>query len=97
MYALVGVILLCMGLYSLVIHPHLVRKILALNVSGAGVFLFLVATADQTSGLQPDPVPHAMVLTGIVVAVSATALALTLTWRIHQETGATQLTENDPN
>lgn len=96
LYALTGVVLLCMGLYCLVTYSHLIRKILALNVACAGVFLFLVATAHQTSGALPDPVPHAMVLTGIVVAVSATALALTLACRIHQETGTARLTENEP-
>jgi multicomponent Na+:H+ antiporter subunit C len=97
LYALVGVVLLGMGLYRLVIDSHLVKKILALNVSGAGVFLFLVAAANQTSGATPDPVPHAMVLTGIVVAVSATALALALACRIHQTTGNAELskTENE--
>ena len=96
LYMLVGVVLLGMGLYSLVIYSHLVRKILALNVSGAGVFLFLVAAADRTSSPLPDPVPHAMVLTGIVVAVSATALALALACRIHQVSGTAHLTGSEP-
>ena len=96
LYELVGVGLFVMGLYSLVIYSHLVRKILALNVSGAGVFLFLVAAANRTPGPLPDPVPHAMVLTGIVVAVSATAFALALACRIHQVTGTPRLTENEP-
>jgi multicomponent Na+:H+ antiporter subunit C len=96
LYALVGVALLGIGLYGLIIYSHLVKKILALNVAGSGVFLFLVATANQTSGPVADPVPHAMVLTGIVVAVSATALALALACRIHQVTGAARLTKNEP-
>jgi multicomponent Na+:H+ antiporter subunit C len=96
-YELVGVMLLGMGLYRLVVDPLLVKKILALNVSGAGVFLFLVAIADRPAGAAPDPVPHAMVLTGIVVAVSATALALALTCRIHAVTGAAELSENQPD
>ena len=96
LYELVGVGLFVMGLYSLVIYSHLFRKILALNVSGAGVFLFLVAAADRTSGPLPDPVPHAMVLTGIVVAVSATALALALACRLHQVSGTARLTDDEP-
>jgi multicomponent Na+:H+ antiporter subunit C len=95
MYALVGVALLSMGLYTLVVSPRLIRKIMALNVSGSGVFLFLVAVADQTSTPSPDPVPHAMVLTGIVVAVSATALALSLAYRIHRAADAASPGEND--
>ena len=52
--------------------------------------------AARVAGDRPDPVPHAMVLTGIVVAVSATALALALACRIHQETGNARITENEP-
>jgi multisubunit Na+/H+ antiporter MnhC subunit len=37
-----------------------------------------------------------MVLTGIVVAVSATALALALACRIHKVSGSTQLADNEP-
>jgi multicomponent Na+:H+ antiporter subunit C len=73
-----------MGLLGLVSGRHPVRKILALNVMGTGIFLFLVAGAARNGLETPDPVPHAMVLTGIVVAVSATALGLALAGRIHQ-------------
>ena len=83
-YAALGVLLFAMGLLGLVSGRHPVRKILALNVMGAGIFLFLVAAAARDSSGGPDPVPHAMVLTGIVVAVSATALALALAGRIQQ-------------
>ena len=96
LYALVGIVLLGMGLYRLVMDPHLVKKILALNISGAGVFLFLVAVADRIPGAAPDPVPHAMVLTGIVVGVSATAVALSLACRIQENNGTTELSKNEP-
>jgi multicomponent Na+:H+ antiporter subunit C len=96
LYSLVGIALLGLGLYRLVIDPHLVKKILALNISGAGVFLFLVAVAARTPGAVPDPVPHAMVLTGIVVAVSATAVALGLACRIQEINGTAELSENEP-
>ncbi|MCF6286958.1 MAG: NADH-quinone oxidoreductase subunit K [Candidatus Hydrogenedentes bacterium] len=43
LYALVGVGLFSLGLYALIVHPHLLRKILAINVMGSGVFLVLVA------------------------------------------------------
>jgi multicomponent Na+:H+ antiporter subunit C len=96
LYALVGVVLLGLGLYRMVIDPHLVKKILAVNISGAGVFLFLVAVAYRTPGTVPDPVPHAMVLTGIVVAVSATAVALGLACRIQERKGTAENSENEP-
>ncbi len=91
LYALVGVGLFCLGLYALIVHAHLLRKILAINVMGSGVFLVLVALAKRTGDAAPDPVPHAMVITGIVVAVSATAFALMLMLRVVAETGQVEL------
>jgi len=91
LYALVGVGLFCLGLYALIVHAHLLRKILAINVMGSGIFLALVALANRTENLPPDPVPHAMVITGIVVAISATALSLTLMLKVAGETGRAEL------
>ena len=93
-YALVGVGLFCLGLYALIVNAHLLRKILALNVTGNGVFMVLVALAKGSGGAHPDAVPHAMVITGIVVAISATALALTLMLRLTEETGLAELKDN---
>lgn len=90
LYALVGVGLFSIGIYALIIYPHLLRKILAINIMGSGVFLVLIALAVRTQGV-PDAVPHAMVITGIVVAVSATALALALMLRVKAETGRAEL------
>lgn len=95
LYALTGVMLFGIGIHALIIHAHLIRKILAINIMGSGVFLLLVAVALRGSDAMPDPVPHAMVLTGIVVAVSATALMLTLVRRIHHETGRPSLPEDE--
>lgn len=95
-YTLTGVVLFATGFYALMAHPHLLRKILAINVSGSGVFLILVATAHRAPDAPPDPVPHAMVLTGIVVAVSATALALVLAYHLQKSTGRTTLSDNEP-
>ena len=91
LYALVGVGLFCLGLYALIVQAHLLRKILAFNIMGSGIFLVLVALAKRSGNAIPDPVPHAMVITGIVVAVSATALALTLILKLTTETGKAEL------
>jgi multicomponent Na+:H+ antiporter subunit C len=92
-YALIGVGLFTLGLYALIVHAHLLRKILALNIMGSGVFMTLVALAKR-SGDVPDPVPHAMVITGIVVAVSATALALTLMLKLSAVSGRATLADD---
>ncbi|MDW8173589.1 MAG: NADH-quinone oxidoreductase subunit K [Anaerolineae bacterium] len=87
LYALGGMILFGMGLYALLAYPHLLRKILGMNVMGIGVFMLFVALAYRGIGQSPDPVPHALVITGIVVAVCATGLALSLAYRIKMATG----------
>ena len=84
--ALAGTGLFSIGLHALLVCRHLLRKILAINVMGGGVFLVLAAMARRNAAL-PDPVPHAMIITGIVVAVAATALALVLMLKLTTETG----------
>jgi multicomponent Na+:H+ antiporter subunit C len=81
-YGLTGAALFALGVRGALVHRHLLGRVLAINVCGAGVFLVLVALAYRGPVLAPDPVPHALVLTGIVVAVSATALALALGRRL---------------
>ena len=93
-YALIGAALFCTGLGGLIIHRHLLRRVLAINVLGNGVFLIFVALANR-AGDQPDPVPLAMVLTGLVVAVSATALALVLIGRVQRLHGAAEFPEDE--
>ena len=90
LYALSGVIVVAVALYGLFTCEHLVRRIIAANLVGSGVFLFLVALARRTPSGLPDPVPHALVLTGIVVSVSATACALALARRLHTAEDDTQ-------
>ena len=100
LYSLVAVALFGIGLFGALVLPHLVRKVLALNVMGTGVFMLLVALAHPGRSqlapeeILPDPVPHALVLTGIVVAVSATALALALICRLHAVTGESTLPQD---
>lgn len=91
-FALAGVVLFCLGLYGLIVHTHLLRKILAFNIMGSGSFLVLVGLAQRGGGV--DPVPHALVLTGIVVAVSATAFALILMRQLYAVSGRCSLPDD---
>lgn len=95
-YALAGAVLFAVGLHGLTVRPHLLQKVLAFNVMSNGVFLLLVTLPARTDEGAPDPVPQAMVLTGIVVAVSATALALALARRVQAETHEPLLPEDAP-
>jgi multicomponent Na+:H+ antiporter subunit C len=88
LYGLCGAALVAISLYGLIARAHLLRRILGFNVVGSGIFLLFgsLTARHPTSGV--DPVPQAMIITGIVVALAGTALAVALAARLHEETGA---------
>lgn len=75
-YLLAGVALFLIGFQGLLVLQSMLRRIMAVNLMGSGVFLVLTALAARLP--EADPVLHALVVTGLVVSVSATALALQL-------------------
>ena len=91
LYLLAGAALFVVGFHGLVSMPHLLKKILAVNTMSSGTALLLIAVAARTPGDVPDPIPHAMVLTGIVVAVCATGLALVLADRVQAVNGKAEI------
>jgi multicomponent Na+:H+ antiporter subunit C len=82
-----------LGLYGLITHPQPLRKIIAFNLLGSGVFLLfgIIGRRGAAAGLGNDPVPQALVITGVVVAFAATALAIVLLLRLFQSAGSTTL------
>ncbi|TLX54308.1 NADH:quinone oxidoreductase, partial [Stutzerimonas nosocomialis] len=72
----VGALLWLIGLHGLLTLRDALRRIIAINLMGSGVFLVMIALAARV--VPSDPVLVALVVTGLVVAVSATALALRL-------------------
>jgi multicomponent Na+:H+ antiporter subunit C len=93
LYGLCGAVLVGLGLFGLIVDPQLLRKILAFNLIGGGVFLLfgVVARRGAAAGFGGDPVPQALVITGLVVAFAATALAVALLLRLFQQTGQATL------
>ena len=93
---LVGAGLVGFGLYSLIVNPQPLRKLLAFNLVGSGVFLVfgIIARRGAVGRLPFDPVPQAMVITGIVVAFAASALAVALMLRLSETARRVTL---DPN
>ena len=75
-YALTGAALVGLGFYGLLAARHLLRRVVAFNLIGSGLFLFFGAAGARGAG--PDPVPQALIITGIVVALAASALAVGL-------------------
>jgi len=82
-----------LGLYGVITNPNPLRKIVAFNLLGSGVFMIfgVVARRGAAAGFGGDPIPQALVITGVVVAFSATALAVALLLRLFRTTGTTTL------
>jgi multicomponent Na+:H+ antiporter subunit C len=97
LFALTATSLVGLGLFSVITNPQPLRKIIAFNVIGNGVFLLfgVVAHRGAAAGLGADPVPQALVITGIVVAFSATALAVALLLRLAKQTPLPTLGTDD--
>lgn len=103
------VVLFCIGLYAVIVKNNLIKKLLGLNIMETAVFAFIVTSGMVEGGAPPvlgpgvapplaSPLPHALILTGIVVALAITALALALIIRIYLRHGtieADQLRELD--
>lgn len=84
----IAIALMMVGFYAMVAKANLVKKVIGLNIFQTAVFLFYVSIAKVTGGTAPivwsgtqvydNPLPHTLMLTGIVVSVSVTSVALAL-------------------
>lgn len=91
---LCAAVLIGLGLYGLIVNPHPLRKIMAFNVMGNGIFLVaaVIARRGAGAGMGGDPVPQALLITALVVAFAASALGVALVLRLFEETGSASLT-----
>jgi multicomponent Na+:H+ antiporter subunit C len=98
-FGLCGAVAAGLGLYGLITDAQPLRKILGFNLLGAGVFLFfgVVARRGAAGGFGADPVPQALVITGMVVSFAATAMAVALLLQLFNATGAATLNTNTTN
>ena len=93
-------LLLLIGIYGMLIKPNLVKKLMAMNMMQVAVIMFYISLAAKAGGTAPiemhgvtdadayvNPLPHALMLTAIVVGVSTTGVALALLIRIYRYYG----------
>lgn len=93
----VAVILFGIGFSNLLLQRNLIKKIIGVNIMDTAIYLFLAvkgyivgrAAPIVVDGVQEveayiNPVPSGLVLTGIVVSVSVTAIMLSLTIRLYR-------------
>ena len=84
------VVLLVIGLYGMLVKRNLFKKLIGMNIFQTAIFLFFIEGSTKLGstvpviapelGIDPakyvNPLPHVLILTGIVVALSLTGVAL---------------------
>jgi len=90
-------VLMMIGLYTVISHGNLVKKLIGLSLFQAAVFILYISLGKVIGGTAPvleegvdsysHPLPHVLILTAIVVGVATTALGLALAVRIFDAYG----------
>ena len=93
----VAMILFGIGFGNLLLQSNLIKKIIGLNIMDTAIYLFLaekgyidgrvapiVVNGVQEMEAYINPIPSGLVLTGIVVSVSVSALMLSITIRLYR-------------
>ncbi len=97
-YEAASMILFGIGFTTMLLHPNLIKKIIGLNIMDTAIYLFLAAKGYIDGKLAPiivngdlametyiNPIPSSLVLTGIVVSVSVTAISLSLVQKLYKK------------
>jgi len=92
-------ILFCVGVYAILAKRNIIKIIVGVVIAECAVNLFFVLTAYRIGGRAPilepdadigpmvDPLPHALVLTAIVIGLATTALMVAIAMRIYEKYG----------
>jgi len=92
-------ILFLVGLYGVLTRRNIIKIIIGLSFMEFSIFLFLVLIGYIEAGAAPilsetgeishfvDPLPQAMVLTAIVIALAANAMLLAIAVRLYKKYG----------
>ena len=102
----VSVILFCIGFSTMLLNKNLIKKIIGMDIMDTAVYLFLasqgyikcrtvpiVVDGIQSVEAYINPIPAGLVLTGIVVSVSVSALMLALSIRLYYRYNTLNLDE----
>ena len=94
----VVVVLMMIGLYIVIAHGNLIKKIVGLSIFQTAVFIFYISIANVDGASAPileegisrysNPLPHVLILTAIVVGIATVAVGLALAVRINEAYGS---------
>jgi multicomponent Na+:H+ antiporter subunit C len=100
---LAALLVFLIGFYTMLTHSNLIKKVMGLNIMETAVFLFLLASGYVGGGSAPviragtktyvNPLPSALILTGVVVGLSLTAFALSLVVKLYKYYGTVDADE----
>ena len=93
----VTILLMIGGLYIVVAHGNMIKKLIGLSLFQTSVYLLYIEPGKIIGGTAPivdaaftvysNPLPHVLILTAIVVGVATLALGLALVVRINEAFG----------
>lgn len=97
--------LFCVGLYCILRKRNIIKIIVGIIICEYAVNLFFILVAYRFDGRAPifspqtdifnmvDPLPHALVLTAIVIGLATTALLVAIAMRIYEKYGTFDITK----
>ncbi|MGO1469674.1 MAG: sodium:proton antiporter [Tissierella sp.] len=97
----IAIILFVIGILIVLTKSDLFKKLIGINIMESSIFIMFVGAGNIRGAAVPildkaspqstyiNPLPSALMLTGIVVSVSVTAFALALIIRLHKSYGTT--------
>ena len=91
------VVLMMVGFYAMIGKRNLVKKLIGMNIFQTAIILFFISIGAKKGGTLPifmegvtraagyvNPLPHVLMLTAIVVAVSTTGVSLAVLLLIYR-------------
>ncbi len=99
-----SIVIFLIGMHIMLTHSNMIKKIMGMNIMETAIFLFVVSIGYVDGGSAPiviegqtirfiNPLPSALILTGLVVGVSLTAFALSLVIELYKCYGTTDSDE----
>lgn len=105
-FQVAAIVLFGIGFSTLLMNNNIIKKIIGMNIMDTGIFLLFISIGYIDDRSAPiftstknsiqdfiNPLPSALILTGIVVAVSISSIALGIGIRLHKEYGTFNLDE----
>lgn len=88
-----SVIVVLVGFYGMIVKDNIIKKIIGMNVMTSGAILYIIVLGYRKGATAPvmeegiehivNPIPHALMLTAIVIGICLTAFALAISLKLY--------------